>query len=109
MCHLNNSFKNTDSFWNKTSDCLYEWVTESFLQQNCSKPLIYSETSWLSLGVSNFNHITNTYLFKKSDHFKNETSDTLYPWVTEEFIQPIHSGTKYKLTIFMRESFGSKT
>ncbi len=41
---INDLFYNTDSFSNTTSDCHYEWVSESFIQMICSVMLICSVT-----------------------------------------------------------------
>lgn len=87
------SFKNTDSFRNKSSDCLYESITESFTYS--FKTLILSEmkqeTGFMTVTL-NHSHSFSWYI-QNTDLFRNETSDCLYERVIESLNQLIYSKT----------------
>ncbi len=111
IIELTDSFKHTESLRNETTDCLYEWFTESLSQLIRSNTLNHSGTkqlivfmieslnhwvnwfvqthriiqernNWLSLWVIHW-IIELTDSFKHTESFRNKTTDCLYEWFTE--------------------------
>ncbi len=82
IIHSTVSFKNTDSFRNKTCNCLYKWVNELFTQLIYSKTLITSETK-----PSDYIFLTHPVLTLINLGAKQVS---YYKWVTEWFTQLIH-------------------
>ncbi len=86
---LKRFFKTADSFTNEASDCVFEWIIESFTQTILQNSwFIYKWSKWLCFWMNHWIiHSNNS--FKTADSFTNEASDCVFEWIIESFTQTI--------------------
>ncbi len=102
-----------DSFRNRASGCLYEWIIESLTQMICSeteqvavfmngslnhwlKWFVQKQSKWLSLWMDH-------WIIDSNDSFRNRASGCLYEWIIESLTQMIRSETE-QVAVFMNGS-----